>query len=66
MSGTAILFQDEHVTFIEDIDISVYQEIKEQCGCKTCNCKLESKIVNLGAVSPVYWHPDDVDWDYGY
>ncbi|MEH7076086.1 hypothetical protein [Neobacillus drentensis] len=67
MKGTAILFQEQTVTFIEDVDHSIYEEIKEQCGCKHCNCHLEDdKIVNFGFVSPVFWHEDEVDWDYGY
>jgi hypothetical protein len=66
MKGTAILFQEQNVTFIEDVDHSIYEEIKEQCGCEDCNCKLENKIVNFGSVSPVFWHEDEVDWDYGY
>lgn len=33
MKGTAILFQEQNVTFIEDVDHSIYEEIKEQCGC---------------------------------
>lgn len=66
MSGAAILFQEENVTIIEDVDISVYEEIKEQCGCQHCSCKLENKTVDFGAVSPVFWHPDEIDWDYGY
>ncbi|MBT2736246.1 hypothetical protein [Bacillus sp. ISL-7] len=66
MKGTAILFQEQNVTFIEDVDYSIYEEIKEQCGCEKCNCKLENKVVNFGFVSPVFWHEDEVDWDYGY
>lgn len=66
MTGTAILFQEQNVTFIEDIDISVFEEIKNQCGCEHCSCKLENKTVDFGTVSPVFWHPDEVDWDYGY
>jgi hypothetical protein len=66
MRGTAILFQEQNVTFIEDIDHSLYKEIKDQCGCENCNCKLENKMVNFGSVSPVFWHEDEVDWDYGY
>ncbi|MDM5328130.1 hypothetical protein [Neobacillus sp. CF12] len=66
MKGTAILFQDKRITFIEDVEQSVFEEIKDQCGCDQCNCKLNNKIVSFGPVSPVYWHEDYVDWDYGY
>jgi hypothetical protein len=66
MKGTAILFQEQTVTFIEDIDHSVFEEIKEQSGCDQCNCKLENKTIDFGTVSPVFWHEEEVDWDYGY
>jgi hypothetical protein len=66
MKGTAILFQEENVMFIEDVDISVFKQLKEQCGCSHCNCKLENKVVDFGTVSPVFWHENEVDWDYGY
>lgn len=67
MKGTAILYQkDLSVTIIEDIDRSVFEEIKEQSGDDNCSCMVEDKIVDLGSVSPVYWHEDEVDWDYGY
>ncbi|MDE3838333.1 hypothetical protein C0966_02900 [Bacillus methanolicus] len=67
MKGTAILFQADHsVTIIEDVEHTVYEEIKSQCGCEHCICKLENKIVDFGTVSPVFWHEDEIDWDYGY
>lgn len=67
MKGTAILFQsNQKVTFIEDVEQTVYETIKEQCGCDHCNCKVENKIVDFGTVSPVLWHEEEVDWDYGY
>lgn len=66
MKGTAILFQAQNVTFIENIERSVFEEIKEQCGCDHCNCKLENNSIDFGAVSPVFWHEAEVDWDYGY
>jgi hypothetical protein len=66
MKGTAILFQEQNVKFIEDIDVSIFNALKEQCGCSHCNCKLENKIVDFGTVSPVFWHENEVDWDYGY
>ena len=66
MKGTAILFQEQNVKFIENVDVSVFKELKEQCGCSHCNCKLENKVVDFGTVSPVFWHENEVDWDYGY
>lgn len=66
MKGTAIIFQEENVMFIEDVDISIYKELKDQCGCSHCTCKIENKVVDFGMVSPVFWHENDVEWDYGY
>lgn len=66
MRGTAILFQEQSITFIEDIDRTLFDEIKQQCGCEHCNCNIEKKLIDFGTVSPVFWHEDEVDWDYGY
>ncbi|WP_413301613.1 hypothetical protein AA0X95_22020 [Bacillus sp. 1P10SD] len=66
MKGTAILFQEQNITFIEDVEHSFYEEIKEQCSCEQCSCKLDEKVIEFGSVSPVFWHEDDIDWDYGY
>ncbi|MBA4538824.1 hypothetical protein H1Z61_17265 [Bacillus aquiflavi] len=67
MKGTAVLFQDDQtVTFLENVDRSVFEEIKKQCGCENCNCKIENKTVEFGSISPVFWCQDEVDWDYGY
>ncbi|WP_026583092.1 hypothetical protein [Bacillus sp. J33] len=67
MKGTAILYHDENkVTIIENVEHSVFEELKEQCGDKHCQCHLENKVIDFGAVSPVFWHEDEVDWDYGY
>ena len=48
MKGTAILFQELNITFIEDVEHSVFEEIKDQCGYDNCSCKLDNKIVNFG------------------
>lgn len=67
MKGTAILYQkDQTVTILEGVERSVFDEIKVQCGCDHCNCKLENKVVDFGSVSPVFWHEEEIDWDYGY
>jgi hypothetical protein len=66
MKGTAILFQDQKVRFVENIDQTIFDEMKQQCGCTHCNCKLENKVIDFGSVSPVFWHEDEIDWDYGY
>ncbi|MGM7685110.1 hypothetical protein ACSVDA_23675 [Cytobacillus sp. Hm23] len=67
MKGTAILFKETRpVTILEDVDKSLYNEIKKQCGCQQCNCSIDNKNVEFGQVSPVMWHEEEVDWDYGY
>jgi hypothetical protein len=66
MKGTAILFQEERITFIEDVEHSFFEKIKEQCGCETCSCKLNEQIVEFDSVSPVFWHENEIDWEYGY
>lgn len=66
MKGTAILYhEDQTVTVIENVEQSVYTEMKKQCG-SNCKCKIEDKEINFGNVAPVLWHEDEVDWDYGY
>jgi len=66
MKGTAILFQDDQITIIENVEHTVYKEMKEQCGCNHCTCKVDEKTIDFGFVSPVLWHEDEIDWDYGY
>ncbi|MEH7549290.1 hypothetical protein COJ85_00340 [Bacillus sp. AFS076308] len=66
MKGTAILFQERNITFIEDVEHSFFENIKEQCDCKNCNCQINNKAVDFGSVSPVFWHEDEIDWAYGY
>jgi hypothetical protein len=67
MKGTAILYQkDLSVKVIENLDHTVFNEIQEQCGCEHCTCKVNNKVVDFGSVSPVFWHEEEIDWDYGY
>ncbi|RFU71078.1 hypothetical protein D0469_03835 [Peribacillus saganii] len=67
MKGTAILFlENNNVTFLEDVDPSVFEVIKEQGDYDHCNCKLENKLIDFGNVSPVFWQEEEIDWDYGY
>jgi hypothetical protein len=67
MKGTAILYRlDQSVTFIENVDQSVFEDIKKQCGCESCITKIQNKMINYGTVFPAFWHEDEVDWDYGY
>lgn len=66
MKGTAILFHEQDITFIENVTHSVYVELKKQCGSEHCSCKLDEKIVEFESASPIFWHENEVDWDYGY
>ncbi|MEH7414246.1 hypothetical protein V7266_03015 [Neobacillus drentensis] len=66
MKGTAILFQERNITFIEDVEHSFFENIKEQCECKNCICQKKNQTVDTGLVSPVFWHEDEIDWAYGY
>jgi hypothetical protein len=67
MKGTAILFQsNQRITFIEDVDHTVFETIKQQYGCSHCSCKVDDREVDFGKVSPVFWHEEEVDWEYGY
>ena len=66
MKGTAILFQEQGITFIENIDHAFYEKVKKLCGCKYGSSELNEKLVEFNSVSPVFWHEDDIDWDYGY
>ncbi|MFC4320386.1 hypothetical protein [Litchfieldia salsa] len=67
MTGTAILFQpDQQIRFIENIELAQYEQLRSQCGCTNCTCDLNGTKVVFDEVSPVYWHEDEIDWDYGY
>ena len=67
MTGTAILFQeDQKVTVIENIDKTIFKEIKNQSGSQDCKCKIDNKTIHFGTVSPAVWHDEEIDWDYGY
>lgn len=67
MKGSAILYNKEQcVIILENIDKSLYEELKKQCGCKKCSCLLEKLEVDFGSVTPILWHEDEIDWEYGY
>ncbi|PLS16488.1 hypothetical protein CVD28_15480 [Bacillus sp. M6-12] len=67
LERNCILFLENYnVTFLEDVDYSIFDEIREQCGCEHHNCKLENKLIDFGNVSPVFWQEEEIDWDYGY
>jgi hypothetical protein len=54
MKGTAILFStDQTVTIFEDVDKEELNEI----------CQSENQDSHT---SSIFWHDEDVDWEYGY
>ena len=57
MKGTAILYEDNHViTCLEDIKFTDLENY------------LPKKTEESFPVSPQHtmWHPEEIDWDYGY
>ncbi|TXL66476.1 hypothetical protein FHP05_03575 [Cerasibacillus terrae] len=67
MKGTAILLnEDQTVTCLEDVDHSLYMEMKQQEGCAQFECTIDNKEINFVNVESVLWCDDQVDWDYGY
>ncbi|WP_078547479.1 hypothetical protein [Litchfieldia alkalitelluris] len=67
MKGTAILYQpDQNIRFIEDIEKEKFDELLKQCGGPKCTNHLNGQLVGFGQISPMLWHEEDVDWDYGY
>ena len=57
MKGTAILYEDNHViTCLEDIKFTDLENY------------LPKKTEESYPVNPQHtmWHPEEIDWDYGY
>lgn len=67
MAGTAVLYRNQQeVIVLEDVKKETLEEIKQQCGCNNCNCKLNDHEVDLGHVMVIGFKEDIVDWEYGY
>lgn len=65
--GTAILLNDDQtVTCIEDVERSMYKEMKELAGCTDYHIKMGDREICFADVQFVFWCANDVDWDYGY
>ena len=58
MKGTAILYEENHVVaYLEDItfsDIEKYHHVEETQD-------MQPDQPNL-----TIWHPEEIDWEYGY
>ncbi|TYR79856.1 hypothetical protein FZC66_11980 [Priestia megaterium] len=64
MKGSVILFNDDNeMTIIEDVEETVYENIKEQVGTDRCVVTLNNQTVDLGYVSPVYWREGKIHTD---
>ncbi|WP_134702286.1 hypothetical protein [Ammoniphilus sp. YIM 78166] len=56
MTGTAVLYKENQQTVIlRNIDKSVVEQIKKQCGWDHCICNVDNKEVDYGHVSHVIW-----------
>ncbi|MBD8068492.1 hypothetical protein [Bacillus sp. PS06] len=67
MIGTAILYKpDKKIVIIEDIEKEKYEELRKQCSCTVRSSKSNGNKIVAEKITPVLWHEDDVDWDYGY
>jgi hypothetical protein len=56
MKGTAILYEDNHViTCLENIQFS---EVKKYTHNQTDETYAIPQLT--------MWHPEEIDWDYGY
>ena len=56
MKGTAILYEDNHViTCLENIQFS---EVKKYTHNHTDESYATPQLT--------MWHPEEIDWDYGY
>ena len=57
MKGTAILYEENHVVAcLEDITLTDIEKY---------NLLLTEDIKDMKANLTI-WHPEDIDWDYGY
>ncbi len=67
MKGTAILYQHNlQIKFIENIERAQFEVLQKQIQEKKSKSLSNVKIMDVNQVSPILWHEDDVDWDYGY
>ena len=56
MQGTAVLYKEDHKTIIlRNIEKTVVEQIKSQCGCDHCFCQIDEKQVDFGHVAHVIW-----------
>ncbi|HWO96204.1 MAG TPA: hypothetical protein VNM45_07710 [Bacillus sp. (in: firmicutes)] len=56
MKGSVILFRNNEMTILENVDKSVFDSIQRQAGMEHCIVLLNNRKVDFGHVAaPVYW-----------
>jgi len=67
MKGTALLInEDQTVTVLENVEHSVYEELKNEEDLDHPHCTINDKEVEFNPIQSVVWHEETIDWDYGY
>ncbi|OON65042.1 hypothetical protein BU230_14020 [Klebsiella pneumoniae] len=66
MAGTTLVFKEENLVVLENVEKSVYEELQHKTGEANCTCAVNESVVHLGKVSSVLWNEDEIDWEYGY
>ena len=67
MKGTALLMnEDMTLTVLENVDVSVYKELKNEKKYDQPHCTINHKEVEFEPIHSVVWCKEDIDLDYGY
>lgn len=67
MTGTLILYPKEKpLILISGVEESIAEEMKAQCGCEHCTCRLNGQKVDFGRVDYVSWRQESVNLEYGF
>lgn len=54
--GTAVLYKENNrIVILRNIEKTLLEKIKSQCGLDSCICRIDEKVVNYGKVSHVIW-----------
>ncbi|MEW9671474.1 hypothetical protein [Ammoniphilus sp. 3BR4] len=55
MTAAVLYKENQEMVILRNVDKSVLEQIKAQCGNDRCICKIDDKEVDYGAVSHVIW-----------
>ncbi|MEW9667886.1 hypothetical protein [Ammoniphilus sp. 3BR4] len=67
MTGTLVLYpKNKAVILISEVEQSVVEEIKAQCGCDHCMCSLNGNVVDFGQIDYVTWRTEPINLEYGF